>query len=138
MRYLLTALICIIVFAMFSTSANASCPVRADNLQDFARCMVPLKGTIGTASVYSSGKYDHDHQELMAAMASQNTMPPQVMPADLGMGYPYAGLFSPYGYMYLNYAYHSSYRYRWYNYASLYYPIFGRPNIGVSAYYRLY
>lgn len=64
-----------------------------DKLDDFARCMVPLKGTIGTASVYSSGQYDEDHRKLMSAMASQAVVSPQVMPAAM----PYLnGFYSPF------------------------------------------
>lgn len=58
----------------------ADCPSRMDRLDDFAHCMVPMHGTIGTATVYSPGGYDAANAQLMAAMQNQATVPPQVIP----------------------------------------------------------
>jgi hypothetical protein len=96
------ALILFLLLAISPAMAVAgTCGTRADRLEDFARCMVPLRGTIGTATVYTSGQYDHDHQQLMSAMASQMVVPQQVMPT---MPMPYYGMpvaygFSPFGAM---------------------------------------
>jgi hypothetical protein len=72
--------------------AAGACPTRMDNLDDFAHCMVPLKGTVGTAAVYASGDYDESHRKLMRAMSLSNVTPPQVIPA----GVPAIGYYSPY------------------------------------------
>ncbi len=76
----LAALLFLAVTAISSISSAGTCPTRMDRLDDFAACMVPLKGTIGTAAVYSSGQYDEDHRALMQAMASQAVVPPTVIP----------------------------------------------------------
>ena len=90
----MAAAIVLIVFAASAAQAGR-CPTRANNLDDFARCMVPLKGTIGTAAVYSSGQYDESHKKLMQAMAMGNVTPPQVMPVTVGT-YPPIAYYSPY------------------------------------------
>ena len=72
-----------------------ACPTRANSLEAFAGCMVPLRGTIGTASVYSSGQYDESARKLMQAMARGSATPPQVIPATVG-AYHSIGYYSPY------------------------------------------
>lgn len=86
------------------------CPTRANSLDDFRGCMVPMRGTIGTAAVYSSGQYDEAHRKLMAAMARSDMVPPQVMPS-YGMSYPGFAAYNPYfmfASAYMNTLYHFS------------------------------
>ncbi len=137
MKNFATALMVLIILVLAPISARAGCPIRADKLEDFARCMVPLKGTVGTASIYSSGRYDQDHRELMAAMASQAVVPPQVAPTGPAVPYPYLGFLSPFGYLPIYFSGHS-YSYNPYRISSLYYPIYNSPSIYFYAYYRPY
>lgn len=137
MKKFAAAMTVLILLALAPISAKAGCPIRADKLEDFARCMVPLKGTVGTAAIYSSGGYDHDHRELMAAMANQAVIPPQVAPIAPIMPYPYLGFLSPYGYLPINFIGHP-YRYNPFGFASFYYPIYNRPSMHIYAYYRLF
>ncbi|MFH1829234.1 MAG: hypothetical protein ABH871_00460 [Pseudomonadota bacterium] len=137
MKIILTALMVLTLLAVWPSSSKAGCPIRADKLEDFARCMVPLKGTVGTATIYSSGKYDQDHRELMSAMASQAVVPPQVAPIAPIMPYPYVGFLSPYGYLPINFTGHP-YMYNPYRLAPFYYPMYSRPNMSIYAYYRPY
>jgi hypothetical protein len=97
MRFAGLTLLIAIVLAPVSAALAGQCPTVANDHDDIARCMVPLKGTIGTASVYSSGRYDEDHQELMAAMRRTTAVPPQVMPGPLATVYPF---FAMYPYLY--------------------------------------
>ncbi|MBN1283172.1 MAG: hypothetical protein JXA24_05285 [Proteobacteria bacterium] len=87
-----------LAFALLAATAAfaGSCPTRGNSLEEFRNCMVPLKGTIGTASVYSSGRYDQSHKALMSAMARGSGVPPQVMPAASVGPYPFVGYYSPY------------------------------------------
>lgn len=102
---------------------HAGCSVRQDRLEDFARCMVPMKGTIGTTTVYSSGKYDQDHANLISAMMRSDGVPPQVVPAPAMAWYPYSNFYrTPAAYMNLYFAGHSSYASNWIRFASFYTP----------------
>ncbi len=118
--------------------ADARCPIRADSLEDFRPCMAPMRGTIGTTTVYNSGKYDRDHAQLVSAIMRSQTVAPQVIPPTVGQTFPYSSyMYSPVAWMNLYYAGHSSYQNNWFRFASFYYP-FNRynPNMWVSAYYR--
>lgn len=94
MKVLFLAILIVGLLAPAGASAR-TCPTRANNLEDFKGCMVPMRGTIGTAAVYSSGNYDEAHRELMSAMARSNVVPPQVMPT-YGMSYPGYAIYNPY------------------------------------------
>jgi hypothetical protein len=124
------------VVMLVSEAMAGSCPIRADSLEAFAGCMAPMRGTIGTTTVYSSGKYDRDNAQLMSAMMRSNVVPQQVIPPSVTQTYPYGGYFSPASYMNLYFAGHSSYRNNWFRFASFYSPYYrSNPNMWVSAYY---
>jgi len=86
MRVILLAALVMLFCSAIPSIAGAGCPTRMDSLDNFAACMVPLRGTVGTAAVYSSGQYDEDHRELMQAMGTQAVIPPTVVPLS---PYPY-------------------------------------------------
>jgi hypothetical protein len=138
MRHLSYLIIVIAIVLMANSTAFAgSCPVRANSLEAFAGCMVPMKGTIGMTTVYSSsGKYDRDNAQLMSAMMNSQVVPRQTIPASVTNTYPYSGYFSPASYMNLYFAGHSSYRNNWFRFASYYSP-YNRynPNMWVHASY---
>lgn len=115
-------------------AADARCPIRADSLEDFKPCMAPMRGTIGTTTVYDSGKYDRDHAQLVSAMMRSQTVAPQVIAPTMGHMSPYS---SPAWWMNLYFAGHSSYRNNWIRFASFYYPFYGyNPNVWMYASYR--
>jgi hypothetical protein len=116
----------------------AGCATRQDNLEDFARCMAPMKGTIGTTTVYSSGEYDQDHSALISAMMRSDGVPSQVVPASAMIAYPSSNFFmTPAAYMNLYFAGHSSYASNWFRFASFYSPAYGmNPYLRLSAAYR--
>jgi hypothetical protein len=124
------------IFALASEAAAGTCPVRADSLEAFAGCMAPMRGTIGTTTVYSSGKYDRDHAQLVSAMMRSNVVPRHSMPVSVGQTFPYYGYYNPAVYANLYFANHSSYRNNWFRFASFYYP-YNRynPNMWIGAYY---
>lgn len=125
------------IFAWASEASAGSCPIRADSLEAFAGCMSPMRGTIGTTTVYSSGKYDRDNAQLISAMMRSSVVPKQVIPPSVTQTYPYGGYFSPASYMNLYFAGHSSYRNNWFRFASYYYPYRNyNPNIWIGAYYN--
>ena len=76
-----------------SRAGQAGCPSRMDRLDDFAHCMVPMRGTIGTSTVYTPGGYDAANAQLMTAMQNQATVPPQVMPMTPYPQFPMFGAF---------------------------------------------
>lgn len=133
----LISIVALLLAAVVQT-ADASCPVRADRLEDFANCMVPMKGTIGmTSVVYNAGQYDRDNAQLVSAIMRSNVIPPHTVPPSVMQTYPYGGYFSPAAYMNLYFAGHSSYRNNWFRFASFYSPYMRyNPNMWVGAYYR--
>ncbi len=134
----LTAITAILLMSLAST-ADARCATRADSLEAFAGCMVPMKGTIGTTTVYSSGKYDRDNRRLMSALMRSSVVPRQVMPPSFVQPFPYYyGLYTfPGAYMNLYFARNTSYRANWFRFASYYSPYYRyNPNVWLYAYYR--
>ena len=96
---------------VLSGTAQAQCPQRANSLEDFRSCMVPLRGTVGTAIASFPGDMDRYHRDLIAAMEASNVVPPQVMPAYSGYTpyYPYnpymsvSGWYAPSPYFWISY-----------------------------------
>jgi hypothetical protein len=133
--FIIFAVLAIVAFVSEATAG--SCPIRADSLDAFAGCMAPMRGAIGTTTVYSSGKYDRDHAQLVSAMMRSNIVPQQTIPPSVTQTYPYSGSYSPAGYMNLYIAGHSSYRNNWYRFASFYSPYSQyNPNMWIGAYYN--
>jgi len=94
-KRIFSAIFLILLLAPAGAAAGGACPTRANSLEDFRHCMVPLKGTIGTAAVYTSGQYDESHKKLMQAMARGSTVRPHVVPVSTGY-YPPMAAYSPY------------------------------------------
>lgn len=129
----------VLLLAAQTANAQARCPIRADRLEDFARCMAPMRGTIGTTTVYSSGKYDRDNAQLVSAMMRSQVVQPHVVPPSVGQTFPYSSSYmtSPVSWMNLYFAGHSSYRNNWFRFASFYSPFYRyNPNMWIYAHYR--
>ncbi len=139
MRHLALSIIfaALAIVTLVSEASAGSCPMRADSLEAFAGCMAPMQGTIGTTTVYSSGKYGRDVAQLVSAMMRGNVVPQQVIPSSVTQTYPYSGSYSPAGYMNLYFAGQSSYRNNWYRFASYFSPYNSyNPNMWIGAYYN--
>ena len=95
MKRTFSAILLILLFLPAVAAAGGVCPTRANSLEDFRHCMVPLRGTIGTAAVYASGQYDESHRRLLEAMARGGLVRPHVVPASTGYYLPMAA-YSPY------------------------------------------
>jgi len=133
---LILAVTALVSAAWVSEAGAGSCPIRADSLEAFAGCMSPMRGSIGTTTVYSSGKYDRDNARLMSAMMSSDVVPKHSMPVSVGQTFPYYGYYNPAVFANLYFAGNSSYRNNWFRFASFYYP-YNRynPNMWIGAYY---
>jgi len=102
-----SAIFLILLFLPAVAAAGGACPTRANSLEDFRHCMVPMRGTIGTAAVYTSGQYDESHRKLLEAMARGGLVRPQIVPASTG-SYPFSGIYSSYFRLAMQYTYGSS------------------------------
>lgn len=84
-----------LIFA-FSIDAAAAggCPQSADNLQAFAGCLAPVKGTVAMVYKGTLANLDEDHRELLDAMNRNPGVPPQVV-----VPYPMYGssFYNPFG-----------------------------------------
>lgn len=133
----LISIVILLLIAIVRT-ADARCPVRADKLEDFTKCMTPMQGTIGMTSVVSNpGQYDRDNAQLVSAIMRSDVIPPHTVPPSVTQTYPYGGHYSPAAYMNLYFAGHSSYKNNWFRFASFYSPYSSyNPNMWVGAYYN--
>lgn len=61
--------------------AGGGCPDRANRLEDFAGCMAPMRGEMGTVYRGTLADVNGDaHSNLMWAMHNAPVVPPHVMP----------------------------------------------------------
>jgi len=78
----LTGIIIIILFAASLAHAGGRCPQRADRLEDFANCMVPMRGEVGTVYRGTLADMSGDaHSNLMRVMHNAPVVPPHTMPS---------------------------------------------------------
>ncbi|HPQ80735.1 MAG TPA: hypothetical protein PLZ86_03315 [bacterium] len=85
-----------LIFA-FSGEARAAggCPQSADNLQEFAGCLAPVKGTVGMVYKGTLASLDGDHRQLLNSMNRGPVVPPQVVVPYPMYGSPFYNPFGP-------------------------------------------
>ena len=89
------ALLASLILMPSLTSAAGGCPQSAENLQAFAGCLAPVRGTISMVYKGTAANLDQDHQALLAAMQRNPGVPPQVMPT-YTVAQPYGGYYNPF------------------------------------------
>jgi hypothetical protein len=89
-------IVMLIVFLMLPglSFARGGCPDTADQLEAYARCMVPLRGEIGTAYRGNAFALDPSNQETLSAIAYSRMSAPHIVAGGRGYGGYYPALSS--------------------------------------------